>query len=143
MATNYETYESNGLVKDENDVEYSFDPALIEQQGQSLNVVLESRLCDAGLAKFNSFDEKPTYKALRKIFRDQCANTEDFLSPQHPILESVVRLLLSSKADSMKLDEIHTKISALWLTSTWPRHMSKESMRKVLNNAKSYGISKV
>ena len=143
MATNNETYESNGLVKDENDVEYSFDPALIEQQGQSLNVVLESRLCDAGLAKLNSFDEKPTYKAFRKIFRDQCANTEDFLSPQHPILESAVRLLLSSKADSLKLDEIHTKISALWLTSTWPRHMSKESMRKVLNNAKSYGISNV
>lgn len=143
MNTGYSNDSSISTPDQEDDTGYAFDPSLIEQQGQSLAVVLGSKLCPEGQNKLSTSDEKITYKGFRKIFREQCSNAQDFLSPQHPILESAVRILLSSKTESMKLNELHSKISALWLTSTWPRHMSKDSMRRVLNNAKNYGIIKI
>ena len=143
MTTDYYSDELIESNEQENDFSYAFDPTLIEQQGHSLVVILEAKLCPNGQQKLNTSDEKITFKALRKIFREQCAGAQDFLSPQHPILESAVRILLSSKTESLKLSELHSKISALWLTSTWPRHMSKDAMRRVLDNATSFGIIRV
>ncbi len=122
------------------DPSYKFIPSPIEQQGRSVGVVLGSRLCEAARAKLKGEPWKMSYAELRRLFRSSCANQEGYLSPQHPVLETVLRLLLTSKADSMTLTEIHDQVSSLWLTSTWPRHINKDAMRRVLDRAVSHGI---
>ena len=122
------------------DPSYRFIPSLIEQQGRSVGVVLGSRLCEAARAKLKSEPRTMSYAEIRRLFKANCANQDGYLSPQHPVLETVLRLLLISKADSMTLTDIHDQVSFLWLTSTWPRHINKDAMRRVLDRAASHGI---
>jgi hypothetical protein len=125
--------------------EYAIDPGVIEARGQSVSAVIGERLCDAGLAKLKSPDDwrTMTYKELRKLFKDRCSNQEGYLSPQQPLLETVVRMLLSSKADRLSLSQIHGEVSDLWMTSPWPRHIAIESLRRVLDRGTSHGIVRV
>lgn len=119
---------------------YKFWPQIIESQGRSLGVVLSSRLCEGAKAKLSSDPLAMTYKELRKIFKDSCGTQEGYLSPQHPVLETVLRMLLTAKTDTLSLNHIHDQVSSLWLTSTWPRHINIDAMRRVLDSASAYGI---
>ena len=125
--------------------EYAIDPGVIEARGQSVSAVIGERLCDAGLAKLKSPDDwrTMTYKELRKLFKDSCSNQEGYLSPQQPLLETVVRMLLSAKADRLSLSKIHGEVSDLWMTSPWPRHIAIESLQRVLDRGTSHGIVRV
>ena len=121
---------------------YSFSPEVIEALGLSIPLVIGERLCDAALAKLKEDDDwrSMNYKGLRKLFRDNCADQDGYLSPQAPLLETVVRMLLSAKRDAVSLSEVHTDVSELWITSPWPRHISIESMQRVLDNSVAFGI---
>ena len=121
---------------------YSFSPEVIEARGLSIPLVIGERLCDAALAKLKEDDDwrSMSYKGLRKLFRDNCADQDGYLSPQAPLLETVVRMLLSAKRDAVSLSEVHTDVSELWITSPWPRHISIESMQRVLDNSVAFGI---
>jgi hypothetical protein len=81
-----------------------------------------------------------SYKELRKLFRDNCNDQDGYLSAQAPLLETVVRMLLSAKKDAVTVSELHSVLSDLWITSLWPRHISIESMQRVLDNGTAYGI---
>lgn len=121
---------------------YAFSPELIEEMGRSVAIVVGERLCDAAHMKLKEPDAWRTmsYKELRKLFRDTCGDQDGYLSPQAPLLETVVRMLLSAKGDTLTLGEIHAEIADLWMTSPWPRHISVESMQRVLDNGLNYGI---
>jgi hypothetical protein len=121
---------------------YSFSPEVIEARGLSIPWVVGGRLCDAALAKLKEDDgwRSMSYKGLRKLFRDNCADQDGYLSPQAPLLETVVRMLLSAKRDAVSLSEVHRDVADLWITSAWPRHISIESMQRVLDNGVAYGI---
>jgi len=141
------TDESTDLIITEvavEDVEhaYAFSPEVITALGLSIPVVVGERLCDAALAKLKEDDTWRTmsYKELRKLFRDNCNDQDGYLSPQAPLLETIVRMLLSAKKDVVTASEIHSVLSDLWITSPWPRHISIESMQRVLDNGTAYGI---
>jgi hypothetical protein len=141
------TDESTDLIITEvavEDVEhaYAFSPEVITALGLSIPVVVGERLCDAALAKLKEDDTWRTmsYKELRKLFRDNCNDQDGYLSAQAPLLETVVRLLLSAKKDAVTVSELHSVLSDLWITSPWPRHISIESMQRVLDNGTAYGI---
>ena len=121
---------------------YAFSPEAIEEMGLSVPLVVGDRLCDAAHMRLKEPEawRTMTYKELRKLFRDNCNDQEGYLSPQAPLLETVVRILLSSKSDSLTIGEIHAEIADLWMTSPWPRHISIESMQRVLDNGYSHGI---
>ena len=121
---------------------YSVDPAAIEALGRSVSLVIGERLCEAALAKLKEPDawRSMSYKELRKLLRENCSDQEGYLSPQHPLLETVARILLTSKADAVALHDLHDEISDLWMTSPWPRHISIESLQRVLDNGLGYGI---
>lgn len=142
MATDSNAVESAQDAPEENP-SYRFAPNLIEQQGRPLGVVLGGRLCDAAKAKAKGNLRNASYAELRRLFRSNCADQEGYLSPQHPVVETVLRLLLTSKADALTLDEIHSRVSDLWLQSTWPRHIARESLRRVLDHAAVHGITPV
>jgi hypothetical protein len=92
---------------------YKFAPEILEEMGRSIPLLLSARLCDAALAKLKepSAWQTMTYKELRKLFKDNCANQDGYFSPQAPLLETVVRMLLAAKRDSLTLGEIHTDVS--------------------------------
>ena len=133
------------IVADEIEPSYSFSPDVVAALGLSMPVVVGDRLCEAAVAKLNADDgwRSMSYKELRKLFRDNCAEQDGYLLTQAPLLETVVRMLLSAKRDNMSLSEIHTQVSDLWITSPWPRHISIESKQRVLDNSVTYGIVRV
>lgn len=143
MTTNQQYEQSSTDVAIE-EVEplYSFSPDIIEALGLSIPIVIGERLCDAALAKIKEDQSwrTMTYKELRKLFRDNCSDQDGYLSAQAPLLETVVRLLLSAKKDRVSLTDIHSDVSDLWITSPWPRHISIESMQRVLDNGVRYGV---
>ena len=97
---------------------------------------------DAALAKLKEPGAWRTmkFKELRKLFKDNCGGQDGYLSPQAPLLETVVRMLLTAKRDSLTLGEIHADVSGLWITSPWPRHIAIESLQRVLDRGASHGI---
>lgn len=121
---------------------YRFEPKIIEEQGRSVQIVLGERLCDAAKAKLSSPDgvRGMSIAEVRKLFRDTCAKQEGYLEPQQPVLEAVLRMLLTNKVDGLDLERIHQELSELWMTSPWPRYISIESLHRVLDNAGAYGI---
>ena len=123
---------------------YAVEPSLIEARGQSVAMVLGDRLCEAARAKLKSPDawRSMTYKEIRKLMKDNCSGQQGYLEPQQPILETVVRVLLSARADSLSLGEIHDELSDLWVTAPWPRHISSEALQRVLDNATHCGIAR-
>jgi hypothetical protein len=143
MTTNQQDEQATTEVEiEEVEPSYSFSPEVIEALGLSIPLVIGERLCDAALAKLKEDNAWRTmsYKELRKLFKDNCGDQDGYLSPQSPLLETVVRMLLSAKKDSMILSDIHADVSDLWITSPWPRHITVESMQRVLDNGRLYGI---
>ena len=59
MTTDYYSDELIESNEQENDFSYAFDPTLIEQQGHSLVVILEAKLCPNGQQKLKSSDPPP------------------------------------------------------------------------------------
>ena len=131
-------------VTQENDEDpsYTFNPDLITRQGRSLGVVLGAKLCDAAKAKLKGNPQEMTYKELHALFKAQCAGQEGYLSPQHPVLETVVRLLLVAPKDAVPLSEIYDQVSNLWLTSAWSPSLNVDAMRRLLDHAESQGIAR-
>ena len=123
---------------------YAVQPSLIEARGQSVAMVLGERLCEAARAKLKSPDawRSMTFREIRKLMKDNCSGQEGNLEPQQPILETVVRVLLSARADNLSLSEIHDELSDLWVTAPWPRHISAEALQRVLDNATHCGIAR-
>lgn len=121
---------------------YRFAPEILEEMGRSISLIIGERLCDAALAKLKEPGAWRTmkFKELRKLFKDNCADQDGYLSPQAPLLETVVRMLLAAKRDSLTLGEVHTDVSELWITSPWPRHIAIESLQRVLDRGASHGI---
>ncbi len=121
---------------------YAIVPALIERQGRSLGVVLGSRLCEGAKAKASGDLSGMTYPALRKLFKERCAGQDGYLSPQHPTLETVLRVLLAAPDDAMRLSDIYAAVNDLWMTSAWSPSIGESGMRRLLDNAASYGIAR-
>ena len=133
--------EATSQENDENP-RYTFDPELIVRQGRSVGVVLGARLCEAAKAKLKGDPQSMTYKELHSLFKSNCADQEGYLSPQHPVLETVVRLLLAAPQDAMLLSEIYDQVSNLWLTSAWSPSLNIEAMRRLLDHAGAQGIAR-
>ncbi len=121
---------------------YSIYPEAIEGRGQKLGIVIGERLCEAAKAKAKTPDAwlTMTYKELRKLAKDNCTGQEGYLSPQQPVLETVFRVLLSAREDRLSLTAIHDELADLWMTSSWPRHITREALQRVLDNALKFGI---
>ena len=121
---------------------YTFNPELITRQGRSLGVVLGAKLCEAAKVKLKGNPQDLTYKELHALFKANCAGQEGYLSPQHPVLETVVRILLAAPEDVLPISEIYNQVSTLWLTSAWSPSLSIDSMRRLLDHAASQGITR-
>ena len=133
--------EATSQENDENP-RYTFDPRLIADQGRSVGVVLGARLCEAAKAKLKGAPEELTYEELHKLFKTHCAGQEGYLSPQHPVLETVVRILLAAPEDAVPLSEIFEQVSNLWLTSAWSPSLNSSAMRRLLDHAGAQGITR-
>ncbi|MCY4583170.1 MAG: hypothetical protein OXE50_10310 [Chloroflexi bacterium] len=131
-------------VSPENDENpsYTFDPDLIANQGRSVGVVLGTRLCEAARAKLKGAPEDLSYRELHALFRAHCSGQEGYLSPQHPVLETVARILLTAPEDALPLSEIYEQVSSLWLTSAWSPSLDAGSMRRLLDHARAHGIAR-
>ena len=128
--------------KNDENPNYTFNPELITRQGRSVGVVLGAKLCEAAKAKLKGNPQEMTYKELHALFRAQCAGQEGYLSPQHPVLETVVRLLLAAPEDALPLSVIYDQVSNLWLTSAWSPSLNIDAMRRLLDHAASQGITR-
>ena len=129
--------------KNDEDPRYAFDPELLVRQGRSVSVVLEARLCEAAKRKLKKSPESLSYKEFRALFTANCADQEGYLSPQHPVVETVARMLLAAPKDAMRLSEIYEQLSELWLTSTWSPSLTIDAMRRLLDHAAGQGIVRV
>ena len=122
---------------------YAVYPEAFEVTGRSLQLTLGDRLCEAAMRKLKDPKAWKTmsYKELSKLLRDNCIGQDGYLSPQQPVLETAFRILLTAPDGSLTLEEIHSRIAELWMTSPWPRHISREALKRVLDNGHSYGIA--
>ena len=136
------TESEEALEVEEKERSYSFSPEVIETLGRSIQLVVGERLCEGALLKMKEPDawKTMTFKELRKLFKDNCGDQDGYLSSQAPLLETVVRMLLASKRDSLTLSEIHADVSALWISSPWPRHISIDSLQRVLDHGVTYAV---
>ena len=132
--------EATSQENDENP-SYTFDPQLITRQGRSVGIVLGARLCEGAKAKAKGNPLEMSYKELHALFRI-CAGQEGYLSPQHPVLETVVRILLAAPEDALPLSDIYEQVSNLWLTSAWSPSLNIGAMRRLLDHAQSQGIAR-
>lgn len=121
---------------------YTFNPELIANQGRSVGVILGTRLCEAARAKLKRAPEGLTYAELHALFRAHCAGQEGYLSPQHPVLETVARILLAAPEDALPLSDIYEQVSDLWLTSAWSPSLDANAMRRLLDHAGAQGITR-
>lgn len=121
---------------------YTFDPGLIASRGRSVSVVLGARLCEAAKTKLKGAPEDLTYEELHKLFKAHCVGQEGYLSPQHPVLETVMRILLTAPEDALPLSEIFEQVSNLWLTSAWSPSLDRGAMRRLLDHASEQGITR-
>ena len=130
---------------EEVDPSYTIVPAIIEAQGRSIPLVVGDRLCESALAKLKTPDAWRTmsYKELRKLAKDNCGNQEGYITAQQPVLEAAFKLLLAAPRDSLTLTEIHERLSDIWLVAPWPRHIGRESLQRVLDNAMRHAIVRV
>ena len=124
---------------------YTIDPQAIEAHGRMVSTMIESRLCDGGRAKLKSPDALQTMKfaQIQRLLRQQCSSDPEFLNPQMPVMEAAFRLLLTSTEDSVPLELLHGQITQLWMDSPWPRHISIESLARVLAHDQYYGVVSV
>ena len=122
---------------------YTIRPDLIEAQGRSVNTIVAERLCTQSLQKVKSPEalRKMSFKQLRNLARRNCANDPDYIPSQAPVLEAAFRMLLSAPTDSLSLNAIHARITDLWSSSPRPRHISEESLARVLSHDTRYGIA--
>ena len=134
--------EDGAVEVEEVEPSYKFAPEILEEMGRSIPMLVGARLCDAALAKLKERNawQTMTYKELRKLFKDNCADQDVYLSPQAPLLETVVRMLLAAKHDTLTLGNIHEDVSDLWITSPWPRHIAIESLQRVLDKGTACGV---
>lgn len=133
---------SQGNEAPAEDSYYTIAPQAIEASGRSLSVILGDRLCEAARTRLKSPDAWRTmsYKELRKLLRDNCADQDGYLSAQQPVLETAFRMLLTAPSGKLSLSEMHSQLAELWMTSPWPRHIGAESLKRLLDNGVSYGI---
>ena len=124
---------------------YAIRPELIEAQGRSVNTIVAERLCTQALQKAKTPEalRKMSFKQLRNLARRNCANDPDYIPSQAPVLEAAFRMLLSASTDSLPLSAIHDRITDLWAASPRPRHISEESLARVLSRDAYYGIAVV
>ena len=122
---------------------YAIRPDLIEAQGRSVNAIVAERLCTQALQKAKSPEalRKMSFKQLRNLARRNCANDADYILAQAPVLEAAFRMLLSAPTESLPLSAIHDRITDLWASSPRPRHISEESLARVLSHGAYYGIA--
>ena len=143
MTTTHTIDETDGTVEvAEKEPSYFFSLEVIERQGRSIQMIVGDRLCEGARLKLEGPNgwNTLTFKELRKLLKDNCADQDGYLLPQAPLLETVARMLLVAKHDSLSLSEIHRDVSDLWITSPWPRHISKESLKRVLDNGLLYAV---
>ena len=120
---------------------FAIDPKRIEAFGRSVAVIVGDRLCEGARAKLKPGNwRNRSFKELRKLVRDQCAEDNDYLSAQAPVLEAVFRLLLVMPEEPVSLSELHIQLTHLWMTSPWPRHITIEALDQVLARDNYYGI---
>lgn len=124
---------------------YHIRPEIIEAHGRSVSLIVGDRLCGAAFAKMKSPDawRTMTYKELRKLAKENCGNQEGYITAQQPVVEAAFKLLLAAPRDTLSLTEIHERLSDIWLIAPWPRHIGRESLQRVLDNAARHGILRV
>lgn len=128
--------------EDDENPRYTFNPELITSQGRSVGIVVGSRLCEAAKAKIKRAPEELTFEELHALFKAHCGGQEGYLSPQHPVLETVVRILLTAPDDAVPLSEIYEQVSTLWLTAAWSPSLDVAAMRRLLDHAAAQGITR-
>ena len=142
MTTDYATLRGAGGNDETADPAYRLDLTVITAQGRSVQLFLADRLCDGARAKLKGPNAWAgmNEKELLKLLRDGCGGQDGYLSPQHPLLEAALRLLLTAPKGTMTLSAIHDAISEAWLYGPWPRHVTREALARVLDNAAAEGI---
>ena len=131
-----------GLASREQLIEQTVPPAIRLQDELNLPPALDEQ---AALAKLKSPDawRSMSFAQIRRLARETCAKQDDYLSARQPVLETVFRMLLVSPSGTMLLDDIHEKLTGLWTTSPWPRHIGIDALRRVLDHAGNFGIGEV
>ncbi|MBM3939791.1 MAG: hypothetical protein FJ318_02630 [SAR202 cluster bacterium] len=121
---------------------FSIDPKQIEAKGRQIGVVVGNRLCPGAIARLKkgTSPRGAGFEELRRLARDYCSKDPDFLSPRLPVLEAAFRLLLASPQNQLSLSDILQQLTEIWITASWPRHISQEALERVLRGPNEYGI---
>ena len=128
--------------QEEPELRFALDPRAMEARGVEAATVLGSRLCEASRAKIKSPQtaQKMQFADLRKLIRQNCHDDPEFLSPNLPVVETAFRVLLIAPKEPVPLSVLHDQIARIWSESSWPRHISAESLARVLLHDTYYGV---
>ena len=124
------------------ELRFALDAGAIEARGREAVTVIESRLCQASRdkAKPSKTGKRAGFADLRKLVRRHCQDDPEFLGPRLSVVETAFRLLLLAPKEPVSLSALHEQLSQLWMTSPWPRHVSVESLGRMLLHDTYYGI---
>lgn len=124
---------------------YSIDPNAIARQGRAIGDLAADRLCAGALTKVKrgASLREADLADVRTLAREQCGSDPEFLSARLPVLEAVFRVLLVSKEEAVPVSALAERLTELWKDTPWPRHITTETLERLLAHANYYGIMRV
>ncbi len=108
---------------------YFIDLDWYQQSGRSFNALVQSRLCPSCRQKEGD---------AITLIRDCCSKSEDFITPNMPILEAAFRLLLSNGNQPMDLEQMAEELG-----EKRGRRIYPDALRRMLENDNYYGLRRV
>ena len=125
---------------------YAVDTERMEQNGRAPAAVLAERRCESCKAKLvleADAGQSVTYKMHARRIREHCASQKGYLTAQMPVMEAAFRIVLASAKQPVPLTQLHQRLQEAWANSSIPRHISEESLARMLAHDDYYGLDEV
>ena len=138
------TAEKADKVENIQAIRYVFDPGRTRQLGRPLEGLLLSRRCYQCASRYDGTGEPvPAAEEQIEEVAKCCSQQPDFIAPEMPLMEIVFRTILAQGNRPTTLHEIHDALTDRWATPTNPRHLSVETLHRVMGGDNYYGIREV
>ena len=122
---------------------YYIDSARCLELNRSLEWMILSRRCLNCRSKNVEVGQPPSVKEQIKHIVRCCAKDKTFIRTDMPMQEIVFRMLLAVGNAPMSLDNLHYQLTEQWATPANPMNLSKDGLKRILENDNFYGHNEV
>lgn len=130
---------ANGADNGESLRKYYIDLDWYREQERSFVLLATSRLCPSSQKK--KIPKSDT--ALMNTLKQCCSKSEQYITPDMTLTESIFRLLLANGNNPMSLEQMQTKLLQHAGDMTGSRDISVPKLKLVIDNDRYYGMKSI